>query len=201
MAGADNSTRAKKARGSCGWPGGLGMTTQYRYRRSPVANWRNRENEGEREGEVQRVNSPRVRWNRRWGFAWRWWSTVGDGRRAQLGEDSGVGVLATGELQRAWRTGTRNSGEYARAKWMRQRGSGCVRGLEEGVKMAVWRWEATWARRSRRACARSVRASGWRRGEGMASGAHRIATQTREHATGQDADEVAPLGRERGRAS
>jgi hypothetical protein len=43
---------------------------------------------------------------------------------------------------------------------VRQGGGGGVRGLEEGVGMPVWRREATWAWRSRRACARSAWASG-----------------------------------------
>jgi hypothetical protein len=38
MAGANDSTRAKKARGSCSWPGGLGTMARYRYWRSPAAN-------------------------------------------------------------------------------------------------------------------------------------------------------------------
>jgi hypothetical protein len=42
---------------------------------------------------------------------------------------------------------------------MRKRGSGCVQG-HEGVEMAVWHTEATWAQQSRRACTRSTRASG-----------------------------------------
>jgi hypothetical protein len=33
MAGASDSARAKKARCGCGWPGGLGLTARYRYRR------------------------------------------------------------------------------------------------------------------------------------------------------------------------
>jgi hypothetical protein len=39
-------------------------------------------------------------------------------------------------------------------------GGGGVRGLEEGVGMLVWHWEATWAWRSRCACARSAWVSG-----------------------------------------
>jgi hypothetical protein len=48
MAGAGDSTRAKKARGGCSWPGGLGSTTRYWYRRPPATNRRDRENGGER---------------------------------------------------------------------------------------------------------------------------------------------------------
>jgi hypothetical protein len=50
MAGAGDSARAKKARGGCGWPGGLGSSARYRYRRSPVTNQRDKENKGERKG-------------------------------------------------------------------------------------------------------------------------------------------------------
>jgi hypothetical protein len=50
----------------------------------------------EREGEVRRGNSPRVRRNRRQSFAWRWWSTTRDGGRALLGADSGAGGMAMG---------------------------------------------------------------------------------------------------------
>jgi hypothetical protein len=38
MAGAGESTRANRARGGCGWPGGLGSTTRDRNRRSPETN-------------------------------------------------------------------------------------------------------------------------------------------------------------------
>jgi hypothetical protein len=48
MAGAGDSARAKKARGGCGWPGGLSSTTRYRYWRSLATNRRDRENGGER---------------------------------------------------------------------------------------------------------------------------------------------------------
>jgi hypothetical protein len=48
MAEASGSTRAKKAHGGCGWPGGLGSTARYRYWRSPVTNQRDRETRGER---------------------------------------------------------------------------------------------------------------------------------------------------------
>jgi hypothetical protein len=58
MAEAGNSARAKKARGGCGWPGGLGSTTRYRYRRSPATNRWDKENGGERkEGPVGKFTS------------------------------------------------------------------------------------------------------------------------------------------------
>jgi hypothetical protein len=38
MAGAGDSTRANRARGGCGWPGGLGSMARDRNRRSPVTN-------------------------------------------------------------------------------------------------------------------------------------------------------------------
>jgi hypothetical protein len=38
MAGGSDSAWAIKARGGCGWPGGLGSTARYRYRRSPTTN-------------------------------------------------------------------------------------------------------------------------------------------------------------------
>jgi hypothetical protein len=43
---------------------------------------------------------------------------------------------------------------------VRQGGGGGPRGVEEGVRMLVWRWVATWVRRSRHACAWSAQASG-----------------------------------------
>jgi hypothetical protein len=93
MAGADDSTLAKGAQGGCGWPGGLGTTARCRHRRLIDGT----EGTGEREGEVRRGNSPRVRRNRRWNFAWRWRSTTRDDGRALLGVESSTGSLATGE--------------------------------------------------------------------------------------------------------
>jgi hypothetical protein len=48
MAGAGDSARVKKESGGCDWPGGLGSTARYRYRRSPTTNRQDRENGGER---------------------------------------------------------------------------------------------------------------------------------------------------------
>jgi hypothetical protein len=55
--------------------------------------------------------------------------------------------------------GAGSSGECVGAKLMRQRGSGCMRGHEEGGRDGGLALGATWARRSQRVCARSVRAS------------------------------------------
>jgi hypothetical protein len=58
MAGAGDSTRAKKARGGRGWQGGLGSTARNQYRRSPVTNRRNREDGVERrEGPARKFTS------------------------------------------------------------------------------------------------------------------------------------------------
>jgi hypothetical protein len=55
--------------------------------------------------------------------------------------------------------GAGSSGECVGAKLMRQRGSGCMWGHEEGGRDGGLALGATWARRSQRVCARSVRAS------------------------------------------
>jgi hypothetical protein len=73
--------------------------------------------------------------------------------------NSGLGGLAMGssseleERARAARVSGQRQNERGRGKWG-------VRGLVEGVGVPVWSWVVTWARRSRRACARSAQASG-----------------------------------------
>jgi hypothetical protein len=106
MAGAGDSTQAKKARGGCSWLGGLGSTARYRYRRSPATNRRDRENRG---GKKKRSGGEiHLGWGENDGEA------MPDGGRARSGT---VAELYRRRIraQEAWRRGS--SGELE--EWVR----------------------------------------------------------------------------------
>jgi hypothetical protein len=125
------------------------MTAWYRYRRSPVANRRNRESGGERKrGPVGKFTLGGARTMAKLcltvaehGRGW-WSSSAGGGfGRRRPGDGEAPASLKNGRAQ----LGLVCRGEISEAG-----GGGSMRRLEDGVGIPVWRGEATWERRSAR---------------------------------------------------
>jgi hypothetical protein len=182
----------------------------------PATNRRDKENGGERKGPTGKFTSSGA------GTVARLCLTVAEHSRGPRSSSTGGGFghrrPGDGEAPASYKSGCAQLGWVGRGEMSEAGGGGGVRGFVEGVGVPVWSWVATWARRSRRACAWSAQASGWKRGgrdwrAGPAGQRHKRAsirrakaptrwphrtTRGREERVG--ADWRGPLVRERGRA-